>query len=729
MAPIPADGLAPGVNRPPIGQRLAPGEPEVGHPQGTGEHPDVTPRPDPPGRRHPDGGHGQVSGRHPIPDPTGQNRAATGLDGGQDGPRPHIPRQQPPGQSSMPRQQPPGQSSAPRHPGQASLPGVTNGLDNPEAPSRVPLTPPPNATGEEMVCLTTEMEAIGEATQKRRRVDETLARFSKVHDDLKAEERARKSKRSKLNPWAAQDDEMEDHLDELAQIPGEPTVLVPVVQAEPKKSPKRSRSALVAKLFAGATAVLVFIATGVGWGFKKWADESIDQVRALDPNSSAILNAEGQRGDENFLLVGSDTREGAEAEEGVGDAGQVPGARSDTVMIAHVPADRKRVVVVSFPRDLEISRPECERFDAKAGQYTGERATPQQTAKMNSAYQIGGPLCVTKVVQQISGLQITRFIGIDFTGFKGMVDAVDGVRVCVEKPMYDTFLKKWIVQEAGTEVELRGDQALDFVRSRHVRGDPTSDYGRIKRQQRFLSSLLRKAMSGQILLDPSKLTDFTGAFAESTFGDNIGLDSLFQLGRSLGGLEAGRVTFVTVPTVGEANGRGNEVLRKEDTGSLFRAIINDQPLPGEQAAAPPGGSQQALPQPAPLRQEPVDPKTLKIQVLNGGNETGGIARRTADKLAAFGYTVVQVNAGPSVPKTVVRYGKGNEAAALTLASSVPGAELQQDPSMAGALVLVLGPEYKGQVIEPGTGETPTAPEPEPLPNDLSTINGGDVTCA
>ncbi|MDQ3405614.1 MAG: LCP family protein [Actinomycetota bacterium] len=615
--------------------------------------------------------------------------------------------------------------------------------DEPDETAHVPLTPPPNVSAAELLGLTTEMEPIGEATQKRRRVDQTLARFSKVHDELKAEEKARRGgKVSKLKPWAAGDAALDDHFNDLESLPGEPTALVrPVAEDsddepdvtrldEEKTARQQSRAQFAAKVCAASVAGLVFVATGVGWGFKKWTDDSIDKVRALDPNSESIQNAEGQRGDENFLLVGSDTRDGAEKEEGAGDESEVPGARSDTVMIAHVPADRKRVVVVSFPRDLEISRPDCERFEPKGATYTGEQVPGQKVAKMNSAYQVGGPLCMTKVVQQLSGLNITRFIGIDFNGFKGMVDAVDGVNVCVEKPMFDTKLNKWIVQEAGTEVELKGDQALDFVRARYVRNDPTSDYGRIKRQQRFLSSLLRKAMSGNVLLDPGKLTDFTGAFAESTFGDNIDLEALLQLGQSLQGLEAGRVTFITVPTVGTSNNRGNEVLRKEDNNALFHAVINDQPLPGEQPAPPAGDSQQALPQNAPLRQQQpaVDPKTLKIQVLNGGNETGGIARDTADKLASFGYTIMQVNPTAAVPKTVVRYGKGNETAARTLASSVPGAELQEDPSMAKALALVIGPEFTGKIVAPGGG-APGAPPSEELPKDLSTVNAGDVRCA
>ena len=670
--------------------------PAPGRPQPTGALPvpgrqhadaDVFPDDRPPFPEAP-----QPSGRFPVDQGGGDIVARLTGEG-----KPRIPRQQPPGQSSMP--------------------------SHPEETQKVGLTPPPGVSAAEAVGLTTEMEPIGEATQKRRRVDQTLARFSKVHDELKAEEKAKRAKRRL--PWNAEDAELEEHLDELAKQPGE-------APAQEDEKPKPKKRGLFARVFAGTTAILVFVGTGVGWGFLKHTGDSIDKVRALDPDSAAIQNSEAQHGDENFLLIGSDTREGAAAGDGVGDANQVPGARADTTMIAHVPADRSRVVIVSFPRDLEIARPDCERFDPKTNEYTGETVPGQQFSKLNTAYEVGGPLCATKVIQDISGLRVTRFIGIDFHGFKDMVDAVDGVSVCVERPMYDTFMDKWIVQQAGKAVELRGDQALDFVRSRHVRGDPTSDYGRIKRQQRFLSSLLRKSMSGQVLLDPGKLTGFTEAFTKSTFGDNITVESLFSLGQSLQGLEAGRVTFLTVPTVGIANDRGNEELRVEDNAALFRAIVNNQPLPGEKPAprSDTEEQQRALPQSSPLRarQQQADPKTLKVQVLNGGNTTDGMAGDTAANLAEHGYQIVLVNSAPKVAHTIIYYGAGNEAAARTLASSIPGVHLKADPSMGRALVLVLGPEYDGEVVPPGTAPV-AEPKPEKLPADLKPINGDDVACA
>jgi LCP family protein required for cell wall assembly len=711
-APRPMDG-------PPPGWR-GPAEPPAGRPR--------------PGQPGPPPS-GQFPGGHPAAGPSVPMRQGTATRSGpQVRPLPRIPNQLP-GQASMPPAPQPPQSASPAWPTESPslprIPAVGRPHGNP-TPAR-----PPSADELDPIGLTTEMEPIGAETQKRRRVDHTLARFSKVHDELRAEERERKAKRKRLFPWGS-DDEL-DRLDEIVgmQSPelapdddltrvAEPVRIEPDPAPRPAGPKRQPRTLLAAKIIAGMVALLVFASTAVAWGFKSWVDSKQVEVDALDQNSAAILDRSAQYGDENFLMVGSDTREGAAAEDGVGDAESVAGARADTIMIAHVPANRKRVVIVSFPRDLEVKRPACEGWDAKTGKYTGKQFPTEGNLKINSVYAVGGPKCVTKMVQELSGLQINHFVGIDFNGFKGMVEAVQGVQVCVERPLNDSILGQ-VVKEPGKNVTLTGDQALNFVRARHVKGDLTSDYGRIIRQQRFLSALLRKAMSNQVLLDPGKLTGFVNAFAGATFGDNLGVDQLMLLGQSMQGIEAGRVTFITVPTVGVANARGNEVLRTKDNESLFKAIRNDTPLPGETPAPP--SEADKTPTSAPAPSQPIDPKTIKLQVLNGGNTTQKIAGKTAQKLEAFGFDIVNVNnAMGKVSQTVVKYGKEKEAAARVVASAIPGAQMQEDPTAAGALILVIGPEYKGNVVAPTGTPAPAPTAPAELPK-LSTVNGGDVTCA
>ncbi|HJQ44983.1 MAG TPA: LCP family protein [Amycolatopsis sp.] len=442
--------------------------------------------------------------------------------------------------------------------------------------------------------MTDEMEPIDDSTKVRRKIDHTLARFSAAHDELAAEEAKRKERLDRFTARPAQLlEQTRTRLQRVvAPVKGRPpedaeptrAVAAPQTRLQEKKQRKSERSVLIGRISLITLAVLIFLTTGAAWGTKTWFNSKFTEIAALDENSSDIQNALAQTGDENFLIAGSDTRAGATAEENVGSADDIEGARSDTVMLAHVPADRKRAVVISFPRDLEISRPACNRFDSASNTYADQVVPAATKVKLNTAYAIGGPRCLTKWVQQLTGLKINHFVGIDFSGFKDMVDAVGGVPVHLTQPIKDTVLGM-VVSQTG-DVTISGDQALSFVRARHVVGDPTSDYGRIKRQQQFIGALLTKVMSHGVLTNPTQLTDFVNAFAKATFGDNIGVDQLLTLAQSMKGLDASKVNFMTVPTTGEANPRGNEVLQDTRAKELFQALIDNTALPGSTSALP-----------------------------------------------------------------------------------------------------------------------------------------------
>ncbi|WP_245787640.1 LCP family protein [Amycolatopsis saalfeldensis] len=443
--------------------------------------------------------------------------------------------------------------------------------------------------------MTDEMEAIDEATQSRRKIDHTLARFSAAHDEMQAEEAKRRERREWLTARPVALLEQTRTALQRVVMPGDKAESAeadaaneaekaPQTRLQEKKQRHTDRTVRIGRITLIVLASLVFLATGAAWGAVNWFDAKFTQVAALDENSSDIQNAAAQANDENFLMVGSDSRDGASAEENVGSADNVPGARSDTVMVAHVPADRKRVVVVSFPRDLEINRPDCNRWDPAKSATTDEVVKGQPIAKLNTAFGVGGPQCMTKVIQKLTGLRINHFVGIDFNGFKAMVDAVHGVTINNPAPIDDTVLGK-VLLETGN-VTISGDQALSFVRARHVKGDPTSDYGRIKRQQEFIGALLKKVMSSDVVLDPSKLSSFITAFAGATFGDNLGVQQMMTLAQSMRGLDPSKINFMTVPTTGTANKRGNEVLVKSKTDDLFTALRDNTPLPGDKPVGP-----------------------------------------------------------------------------------------------------------------------------------------------
>lgn len=628
--------------------------------------------------------------------------------------------------------------------------GISNRLGvTPDAPAEEPKAdaPGPEATQiasaagvakvekrEDMdpMCLTTEMEAIGDDVKKRREVDHTLARFSAVHDELLEQERQRKERRAKLMPWVKDEDELE----EATQFADPVTLGEPEEDGEPKvtgRTPQQRRLMRGAKVGAIAAAAVVFVSTGFGWAAVQWADSKLPKIDALGGNSQAVQQAEKQLGDENFLLVGSDTRAGAKAGDNVGTQAQEGGARSDVIMLAHIPADRKRMVVVSLPRDVRVDRPACRSWNPDNGQYGGQLA-PEKTVMANSVYNDGGPECVANLMTQLTGLKINHFVSIDFVGFREMSTAIGGVQICSPTAIVDDELG--VILDKPGKYTLKGDQALQYVRARKVqaKGDGGTDFDRIKRQQGFLSAMLRQALSNEVLLSPTKLNNFINALTKSTVGDNIDVASLLELANSLQSLDAGRVSFVTMPHWTDDNKLINipddniERLKDDDVKALFQTIIDGTPLPQEKPTEQKPGEQASTPaQPGTV----VNPKDVTIQVLNGDPTNGGAVARTSTALEEQGFKVARRdNAPENSAKTTIKYAKGNENKAATLKAAVPSAELVESADMGGAVVLTIGANFDNKVVAPQAGGTPQGNNNQGQPgNDLSIVNAAQDPCA
>jgi LCP family protein required for cell wall assembly len=522
--------------------------------------------------------------------------------------------------------------------------------------------------------------------------------------------------------------------------PFEPTVVLTPVAAKPQTSAKTAadeprklpgKLLLAGRALVTMAAVAALVVTGGAWGYIRASEASFTQVGALDESSDDITDVAGQYGDENYLIVGTDTRAGASGLIGAGTEEDAAGARADTVMLVHVPADRRRVVAVSFPRDLDVERPECDWWDNDTATYTDEVAYAADSDKLNATYALGGPRCLVKVIQRLSGLKINHFVGIDFAGFEAMVNEIGGVTICSPTPLEDGMLGT-ILPNAGTQT-LDGRTALNFVRARYVEAEGTGDYGRITRQQRFLSALLRGALSNNVLLNPGKLNGFINAFTSATFVENIDTKSLMTLGQSLQDVDAGAVSFITVPTAG-TNEWGNEIPRLDDIEAIFQAIIDDQPLPGEKLADPPP----PLPtESGPTMVEALDPSVVSLSIANASGVTGA-ASAAADEMAAHDFQIVSTNTYDEfVSDTVVRYAPGYEAEAATVASAVPGAILESVPGQGETVELIIGTDIGVTVTAPAAvgsqlDATPSRvgkPEVLEMPEDLEIVNAGDVSCA
>lgn len=513
------------------------------------------------------------------------------------------------------------------------------------------------------------------------------------------------------------------------------------------------RARTIGRVAAALIAVCALALTGGAWQWQSMKNNSLNRVAALDPNSRDILDPNAQFGDENFLIVGTDTRIGQNSEVGAGTTDDAAGARSDTIMLVNIPADRKRVVAVSFPRDLAITPIKCEPWDPETGVYgpITDEESPMYgldeawtETKLNSAYAVGGPKCLVKVIQKLSGLSVNRFMAVDFTGFAKMVDALGGVEVCSTTPLEDYELGTVLANPGRQMVD--GHTALNYVRARQVTTEVNGDYGRIKRQQLFLSSLLRSLISKEVFFSLSKLNNVVNMFIEDSFVDNIRTKDLVDLGQSVQGVNAGRITFVTVPTTGYADEWGNEQPRVDDMAALFEAIINDDPLPEERNAdntpvpeTPESGS--GTTSPANPDGELVDavatePGAVTVRVSNSTGESG-LASSAADVLQQHGFNIDTPDDYPGpLSSTTVFFSPGNEQAAATVASSFHNATIERVTGMGDVVRVVLGSDFSA-VSPPSPSGSPvqvhmvrgtSSEQATELPEDLTVTNAADTTC-
>ena len=374
----------------------------------------------------------------------------------------------------------------------------------------------------------------------------------------------------------------------------------------------------------------------------------------------------------NILVMGSDTRAGQGS--GYGSASVIAGARSDTTMLVHLYADRQRALVVSIPRDTWTQIPACP--------LAGGKTAPPSEQRFNAAFGIGGPACSIKTLEALTGIYIDHFVVVDFDGFKKLVDALGGVKVCLNESVNDP--KSKLVLSAGTHV-VSGDTALAFVRARETLGDG-SDIGRISRQQAFLSSMVQEVKSTSLLLDPVRLFRvLDAATASITTDPGLGsLNALRKLAQGVAGISPSRVTFVTLPWKPRGDG-ATVVVNESEAQPIFDAIRSDAPWPAPAAAT-------ASPSGPPLK---TAPSAVHVRVLNATG-TPGRATAVAAELAKLGFVVDGVGTASAVSATTtVRYSPAYDESGRTLTAAVKGAVTEVDPALGSVLELVVGTDYSG----------------------------------
>ena len=277
----------------------------------------------------------------------------------------------------------------------------------------------------------------------------------------------------------------------------------------------------------------------------------------------------------NILALGSQTRDG----QGLGFGYDPDTDLSDTAMLIHLNATHTRAIVLSIPRDLLVYRPPCRE---RVG---GNAIVPaQQDAMFDSAMNLGGPACAVATVQDMSGIRIDHFIRVDFNGFRTMTDALGGVQVCVPPPGIHDW-RSHLNISAGLHL-ISGNEALAFVRDRHGIGNG-GDLGRIKMQQMFVSSLIKKVMSQGTLSDPVTLYRLADAATRSLTTDpGLGsVQALLSLAESLRSLRLRNITFVTLPNTLDPANIDRLIPAQPAAARVWQLLRQDLPWTGRLPAA------------------------------------------------------------------------------------------------------------------------------------------------
>jgi LCP family protein required for cell wall assembly len=328
---------------------------------------------------------------------------------------------------------------------------------------------------------------------------------------------------------------------------------------------KRSRAGGVRfAITVVATALAVALVSGTGvaavavWDVATSAKKTV--TLATEPDEIPQIGA--IEGGVNFLLVGSDSREGQDPVFGEEDGAVL----NDVNMIVHIAADHKSAVVVSIPRDMVVPLADC---PDGGGGWQGP---------INAALSDGGLACVVLTVEELTGLSIPYAAVVQFGGVIGLADALGGVDVCVAEEINDDYTQTYLT--AGNHT-LSGMAALQFLRTRHGVGDG-SDLSRISNQQVFLSALVRKLKSEGTLTNPVTLYNLAkAAVSNLTLSDSLNnVDTMVSIAMALRGIPLDRIVFVQYPgaTGGQGIYLGKVQPKVAAAEELFAAILADQPI-------------------------------------------------------------------------------------------------------------------------------------------------------
>ena len=443
------------------------------------------------------------------------------------------------------------------------------------------------------------------------------------------------------------------------------------------------------RTLAVVASVAIVLASGTGYAVSQHYLGEVNQISVFNGLTTA-RPAKADVPAQNILVVGVDDRSTLTAEQkreyhtGHDDYGK----RSDTMILFHISDKQKTVTAVSFPRDSLVTIPA---YTDSAG-----NKHPASRNKLNAAYAFGGAKLTIETIETATGIRIDHYVEIDLGGFVRMVDAVGGVDVCTSVPLHDT--DSGLNLPAGT-THLNGIQGLAFVRARHIYAD--QDLGRIKAQQKFVGSMVKRATTSGVLLNPVRLNRFLNAALKSLNTD-MSEKQLIAEAKQLRVYKPSKISFLTVP-IGNSNdfvpGVGDAAeWDKVAAKSLFTKLRLDQPLTKSSAS-----------------KITVYPGSITLQVYNAAG-VQGLGSKAANDLANVGFGMADVakNAPGGVTGqsgTVVKYDPTHAAASRTVLASLPGSTGVAVPGLGKTIDVLIGSSYTAAqkvTVSTGGDSTPQA---------------------
>ncbi|MFD3307552.1 LCP family protein [Streptomyces sp. NPDC058656] len=463
-----------------------------------------------------------------------------------------------------------------------------------------------------------------------------------------------------------------------------------------RTKPKKSRAKKILLWTGGGMAFVLVGVSAAAYAYIKHLEGNVATTDVGSAGSSGFSKDEAF----NILIIGTDKRTGA-GNEGYGDAGSV--GHADTNILLHVSKDRTNATAMSIPRDLMVDIPDC---PTKQEDGTEKIVSGTLNQRFNTSLGQGGrdPGCTMRTVKAVTGISVDHFMMADFNAVKTLTTAVDGVEVCVEKAVNDKESK--LKLPAGTS-KVEGEQALAFVRTRHSFGNQ-GDLDRIKVQQQFLGSLMRKMASSDTLTNPSKLLKLAEAATKAlTVDTGIGkVSTLKDVALELKKVPPKNITFTTVPvrdnpaetvkaTVVVDDSRAPQVFQMIKSDTSFTAVKQKEAK--EKAAVA-----------ARLKGEKSDASEVRVQILNGGAPDGSAQAQLNWLQLEAGVSKSENagNSGKTLAKTTLEYApdQADQARRLADIMGLSGSAMTPGKSVTNSqglptMTLTLGEDFKGAGVK------------------------------